>query len=117
MINGKANVLNIDSDYSGNLISDKKAAELKAEKYKIENYEMETTKGKLTITHAVDIVLDLGMCDVNITFNITNDNNDEDPIIIGSTSLKALNAVADFENNEMVIMNSYPIKMYKNGMI
>merc|ERR1711990_513253 len=61
MINERATILDISSDHTDNLISDKRAAELKVEKYEIENREIGTARGEITITHAVDIILDLGI--------------------------------------------------------
>merc|ERR1711990_388412 len=75
MVNEKTTILNINDDHTDNLMSDRKAAELKVEKYEIENREIGTARGEIMITHAVDIILDLGICDINMTFYVINENN------------------------------------------
>merc|ERR1711990_645465 len=101
MVNEKTTILNINDDHTDNLMSDRKAAELKEERKEEEDHKIETAKGEITITHAVDIVLDLGICDINMTFSVINDNDDiGGTVSIGSVSLKALNVTADIENKE-----------------
>ena len=81
--------------------------------YKCGEISARAATGPLTFNESAVVTLDFGVVKANSVFVVcSHPMYAEDLILLGSSALKSLGIVADFENDMIYIKNMFPVKLF-----